>query len=149
MGEIRDFRDLRVYRAAHAAAMRVFDVSRAFPPDERYSLTSQIRRSSRSAAANAVEAWERRRYPASFVAKLVDAEAEAAETRVFLDFALSCGYIDPATHRSLDAEYDRLIRRIVRMMREPERWNPGRASGRTAGPARARPGHHPKVPTTI
>lgn len=81
MARVRWFRDLRVYRAAYEAAMAVFRVSLGFPDDERYGLTSQIRRSSRSVAANIAEAWRKRRYPAAFIAKLNDAEAEAAETR--------------------------------------------------------------------
>ena len=150
MARIAGFRDLRVYRAAFAAAMRVFDATLAFPDMERYSLTSQIRRSSRSVATNIAEAWRKRRYPAAFVAKLSDAEAEAAETRAHLDFALGCGYLDRETWRALDAEYDRLTRQIVRMMTDPARWTPGRASGRPAGEARVspRPPRPPRLPLT-
>lgn len=139
MPRIADFRELHVYRGAFGAAMQVFRVSQGFPDDERFGLTSQIRRSSRSVATNTAEAWRKRRYPAAFVAKLSDAEAEAAETRAHLDFALACGYIDRPTYLRLDREYDRLTRQIVRMMESPERWTPGRASGRIAGAARVSP----------
>ena len=128
MPRARDFRELRVYRAAYEAGMCVFEVSRTFPADERFSLTSQIRRCSRSAAANIAEAWRKRRYPAAFVAKLSDAEAEAAETRAHLDFALGCGYIDRRTHLRLDGAYERLTRQLVRMIDTAELWTPGRAT---------------------
>ena len=93
---IRDFKELNVYRTAFDAAFSVFELSKRFPRDERYSLTDQVRRSSRSICANIAEAWRKRRYPASFVSKLSDADAEAAETQVWLDIALRCGYIDEA-----------------------------------------------------
>ena len=139
MPPVRDFRELRVYRAAYEAAMRVFEVSRTFPADERFSLTSQIRRCSRSATANIAEAWRKRRYTAAFVAKLSDAEAEAAETRAHLDFALGCGYIDRPIYLKLDRRYERLTAQLVRMIQTAEQWTPGRASGRPAGEARATP----------
>ncbi|MBW3553489.1 MAG: four helix bundle protein [Gemmatimonadetes bacterium] len=139
MPRARDFRELRVYRAAYDAAMRIFELSRGFPDDERFSLTSQIRRCSRSAAANIAEAWRKRRYPAAFIAKLSDAEAEAAETRAHLDFALGCGYIDRPAWLQLDRRYERLTRQLVRMIATAEEWTPGRASGRSAGSARVTP----------
>ncbi|HUG42587.1 MAG TPA: four helix bundle protein [Longimicrobiales bacterium] len=140
MPTIRDFRDLRVYRAAYEGAMLVFAASKRFPEDERFGLTSQARRSSRSVAANIAEAWRKRRYPAAFVAKLSDADAEVAETRAHLDFALGFGYLDPRAYRRLDDHYERLTRQLVRMMSNPDRWTPGRASGRAAGAARVSPG---------
>lgn len=139
---IRDFRDLRVYRAAYDGAMRVFEVSRRFPEEERFGLISQARRSSRSVAANVAEAWRKRRYPAAFVAKLSDAETEAAETRVHLDFALGCGYLDRREYLLLDRHYERITRQLVRMISDPGRWTPGRASGRSA----AGPGVSPALP---
>ena len=82
MGIIKDYRELRVYQLAFESAMQIFELTRAFPREETYSLTDQIRRSSRSVCANIVEAWRKRRYPASFISKLSDADTEAAETLV-------------------------------------------------------------------
>jgi four helix bundle protein len=98
---VKDYRELRVYQLAFESAMQVYEITRALPRDERYSLTDQIRRSTRSVCANIAEAWRKRRYPASFVSKLSDADTEAAETQVWLDFALRCGYIDAKAHAEL------------------------------------------------
>ena len=94
---IQDHQELEVYRMAFEAAMRIFEVSKGFPREERYSLTDQIRRSSRSVCANLAEAWRKRRYEGAFLAKLSDAEAEAAETQTWLDFAVKCSYLDSDT----------------------------------------------------
>jgi len=88
MASIRHFRELQAYQLATGAAMQLFEVSRSFPREERYSLTDQVRRSSRSVCANMAEAWRKRRYPNAFVNKLSDAEAEAAETQMWIEFAL-------------------------------------------------------------
>ena len=122
MASIRSFRELRVYRAARAAATRIFETSRRFPPEEKYSLTSQIRRASRSVGANVAEAWRKRRYPASFVSKLSDADAEAAEVRAWLDAALDCQYIDPTEFKDLDGGYDHMGAQFRLMMNEPDKW---------------------------
>lgn len=114
--------DLEVFERAFSAAMRVFELSKAFPAVERYALTDQMRRASRSVAANLAEGWRKRRYPAAFVAKLGDAEGEAAETQVWLQFAVSCGYLAPETARLLYAEYDEIIGMLVRMITRPEDW---------------------------
>jgi four helix bundle protein len=90
---ISSYKNLRVYAAAMASAMRIFEISKKFPVEERYSLTDQIRRSSRSVCANLAEAWRKRRYEANFVSKLSDAESEAEETRVWVEFSSRCGYI--------------------------------------------------------
>src|SRR5215213_6728844 len=97
----RDFKELNVYRTAFDAAFSVFELSKRFPRDERHSLTDQVRRSSRSVCANIAEAWRRRRYPVSFVSKLSDADAEGAETQVWLDIALRCDYMDETAHNEL------------------------------------------------
>src|ERR1051326_4057401 len=91
---ITSHHELDVYKVAFATAMRVFEASKAFPKEEKYSLTDQIRRSSRSVCANLAEAWRKRRYEAAFIAKLSDAESELAETQVWLEFAVKCGYLD-------------------------------------------------------
>lgn len=100
-GVIRDHRDLDVYKMAFEAAMVVFSLSKEFPPEERYALTDQIRRSSRSVCGNLAEAWRKRRYQAAFVAKLNDAEAEAAETQTWLDFAAACDYLNSSARADL------------------------------------------------
>ncbi len=111
--------DLEVYQRAFAAAMEVFKLSKAFPPEEKYSLTDQVRRSSRSVAANLAEGWRKRRYAAAFVSKLNDAEAEAAETQTWLQFAVESQYLDPEIARRLYAEYDNLIAMLVNMQNHP------------------------------
>lgn len=114
--------DLAVYQRAFAAGMVVFKLSRMFPKDERYSLTDQARRSSRSIAANIAEGWRKRRYAASFISKLNDAEGEAAETQTWLQFAVECEYLQPDETRALYAEYDQLIAMLVNMQNHPEVW---------------------------
>src|SRR6478735_229126 len=98
---IRSAKELEVYQKAYDLAMLVFRVSKRFPREERYALTGQIRRSSRSICMNLREAWSKRRYPAHFVSKLTDCDGEAAETDTSLDFALACGYISRDEHASL------------------------------------------------
>ena len=93
MGNIRHFRELRVYQNAMDGTMQVFELTKSFPPEERYSMTDQMRRSSRSVCANLAEAWRKRRYEAAFVAKLSDCESEACETQVWLEFAVRCKYL--------------------------------------------------------
>ena len=101
MAKIRSHRGLEVYQLAFEAAMEIFEITKGFPREERYSLTDQIRRSSRSVCANLAEAWRRRRYEGSFVYKLNDSEAEAAETQTWLEFAVKCGYLEAEAARSL------------------------------------------------
>jgi four helix bundle protein len=92
--KIRSHRELLVYQKAMEAAMHIFELSQRFPSEERYSLTDQIRRSSRSVCANLAEAWRKRRYKGAFISKLSDAESEAAETQTWLEFAVKCAYLD-------------------------------------------------------
>jgi four helix bundle protein len=89
--------------------MRIFELSRSFPKEETYSLTDQIRRSSRSVCANLAEAWRKRRYKAAFVSKLSDSEGESAETQTWLEFAVHCEYLKKETGRELFKEYDEII----------------------------------------
>ncbi len=96
--------DLDVYKKGFSAAMEIFRISKDFPTEERYSLTDQVRRSSRSVCANITEAWRKRRYPAAFVAKLSDAEGEAAETQTWIQFSIECKYIDRNTAKILYTE---------------------------------------------
>ncbi len=127
MGRITSFRELDVYQEAFRLAMEIFRLTRTLPSEERFELVPQIRRSSRSACANTAEAWRRRRYPAAFIAKLNDVETEAAETRVHLDFALACGYLEREWYRELDLAYDALIGRVVRMIDSADSWTIGRS----------------------
>jgi four helix bundle protein len=106
--------------------MEVFHASKRFPKEEAYSLTDQIRRSSRSVCANIVEAWRKRRYEAAFISKLSDAETEAAETQLWLQFAVECEYLDRTEGRRFYKTYDRIIGTLVGMMNHPETWVIGR-----------------------
>jgi four helix bundle protein len=115
---------LRVYQLAYRAAMEVFRHSRSFPAEERYSLVSQIRRSARSVAANIAEGYRKRQYPAMFSSKLADADGEATETRVWLDFARDCGYLTPEIHQELTAAYDEVGRMLHSVMSDPEEFAP-------------------------
>ena len=119
---IRHFRELEVYQLAMESAMRIFEASKLFPSEERYSLTDQIRRSSRSVCANISEAWRKRRYPKAFVSKLSDADAEAAETQVWLEFAVNCGYLSSDLGGELELVYDRVLGKLVTMLSRPEDW---------------------------
>ena len=119
---IRTHRDLDVYKMAFEAAMQIFEKSRSFPIEERYSLTDQVRRSSRSVCANLAEAWRKRRYEASFLSKLSDAEAEAAETQVWLEFALKCGYLSENIFQELSVAYDNILGKVVNLINNPQQW---------------------------
>lgn len=119
---IKSHKELEVYQMAFDAAMRIFEVSKKFPIEERYSLTDQIRRSSRSVCANLAEAWRKRRCEAAFVAKLNDCEAESAETQTWLEFAVKCNYLDVETGREIYATYNRILGGLVSMIANPEPW---------------------------
>ena len=128
MARINSFRELRVYRAAFDAAMRIFEISKGFPLEERFSLTDQIRRSSRSVCQQIAEAWRLRPYPKAFSSKLTGAAGEADETRVWLEFTLHCGYISDVVFQELDAEYDSILGQLVNMASHPEQWSIRRKS---------------------
>jgi four helix bundle protein len=123
---MQGYRDLRSYKLAFELAMDVFKLSGSFPQDERYSLTSQIRRSSRSVAANLAEGFRKRQYPQMFASKLADSDAEAADVQVWLDFALACGYVQPIHHQRLRAGYEQLGGMLGRMITMPERFAPAK-----------------------
>ncbi len=118
----RTHEDLAVYQLAFETAMQIFEYSKQFPAAERYSLTDQIRRSSRSVCANMAEAWRKRRYRAAFVAKLSDCEAEAAETQVWLKFAVKCQYITVEQGRQMYSTYNRILAGLVKMITNPDDW---------------------------
>jgi four helix bundle protein len=114
--------ELPVYQQSFAAAQTVFELSRTFPKEETYSLTDQIRKSSRSVCSNFAEAWRKRRYEAAFISKLSDSEAEAAETQVWLQFAVDCKYVDRDPSARLYAEYDEIIAQLVEMIHNAHKW---------------------------
>ena len=112
---------LEIYRKAFETALVIFELSRKFPREETYSLTDQIRRSSRSVCANLAEAWRKRRYEAAFISKLHDVEAEAAETQTWLEFALACGYIKREVASDLSSD-ERIIGTVVGMINHADSW---------------------------
>jgi len=122
MSTIRSHKDLNVYQASFGAAVEIFNASVSFPKEEKYSLTDQIRRSSRSVSANLAEAFRKRRYEKAFVAKLTDAEGEAAETQVWLDFSLAHQYTTPEVHDQLFEKYEIIINQILKMIISPGNW---------------------------
>jgi len=136
---LRGHRDLKVYQLAYKLAMDIFRQSKTLPQDEKYSLTSQIRRSSRSVAANIAEGFRKRQYPNMFVSKLADADAQATETQVWLDFARDCGYISVELHEELAAGYEEIGRMLSSMISTPEKFTPRQS--REPGWSPARRGH--------
>ena len=122
MPDIRSFRELKVWKKAIDLAMEIFETTKGFPMEERYSLTDQIRRFSRSVPTNIAEAWRKRRYPAAFVSKLNDAEGESAETQTHLEMAKRCGYIDSTSASRLDNSYEEIMAMLVSMAARPEQW---------------------------
>jgi four helix bundle protein len=120
--KIQQHTDLEVYKKAFDAAMAIFEATKKFPKEETYSLTDQVRRSSRSVCANLAEAWRKRRYKAAFISKLSDAEGEAAETQVWLQFAVSCGYLERDENQHLYKTYDEILRMLVAMINRPQSW---------------------------
>lgn len=125
MGNIRSFKELRVWLNAIESAKCVFELTKKYPVDERYSLTNQIRRSSRSVASNIAEAWHKRRYVAAFVSKLNDAESEACESQTWVEFARRCGYLDEQNAIDLDQRYEQILSQLVSMIERPEDWTVG------------------------
>ncbi|OGW52631.1 MAG: four helix bundle protein [Nitrospirae bacterium RBG_13_43_8] len=117
---INSVRDLEVYRLAIETAMEIFELSKNFPKEEKYSLTDQIRRSSRSVCTNISEAWRKRKYKAVFINKLSDSEQEAAETQTWLEFALKCDYIDGGIFKRLDDKYEHIFAMLITMERKAD-----------------------------
>ncbi|MBN1650632.1 MAG: four helix bundle protein [Bacteroidales bacterium] len=121
--KIRAHRDLETYKLAFDAAMLIFESTKKFPKEEVYSLTDQIRRSSRSVCANLAEAFRKRKYPKHFISKLSDCEAEAAETQVWLEFSVECNYIDQEKYKDLVFRYDKILGKLGNMSLQPEKWS--------------------------
>ena len=122
MSQIKSFRDLIVYQKAYKLAMEIFELSKSFPKEEKYSLTDQIRRSSRSVTSNIAEAWARKHYIKSFVNKLTDSLGEEYETEVWLDYSKDCKYIIEPTHSDLMNRYDEVRKMLISMINHPEKW---------------------------
>jgi len=122
MALIKSVRDLDVFKLAYSSVLEVYKLTKAFPVEERYDLISQIRRSSKSVAANILEAWRRRRYPKNFVSKLNDAETEADETILWLDMSKDLGYISEEKHADMRDKYEHILAMLINMIRNPEKW---------------------------
>jgi four helix bundle protein len=118
----RGYRDLKVYKLAYSLAMDIFEATKSFPPEEKFSLIDQIRKSSRSAVTNIAEAWKRRQYPKNFVSKIIDSASEAGETEVWLDFSKDCGYLEKSKYDQLMNGYDEVNRMLFGMVRKPDRF---------------------------
>ena len=119
---VQDFSDLKVYKNAMEAAIDIYETTKGFPPEEKYSMVSQIRRSSRSVCANIAEAWMKRLYRAAFVAKLSDSLSEAAETIVWLEMAERCNYINREKRNQLEDNFRKIIGQLVKMTNQADQW---------------------------
>ena len=119
---VSSHRELEVYKMAFKAAMKIFELSKGFPKEEKYSLVDQIRRSSRSVCANIAEAFLKRKYPAAFVSKLSDALSEAGETQVWLEFAVECRYVRQEDANDPSTRYGFIIGKLINMMQHPQDW---------------------------
>jgi four helix bundle protein len=120
---IKSHKEIRAYQIAFQAALDIYELSKTFPVEERYSLTDQIRRSSRSVCANLAEAFRKRRYSKAFISKLSDSEGEAAETQVWLEFSFRHKYIDQKTCQKLYDDYENVISKLVLMINNPDKWS--------------------------
>jgi four helix bundle protein len=116
------YKDLKVYQLAYRLAMELFEITKKFPMEERYSLTDQVRRSSRSIPANIAEAWKKRIYPKMFVSKIVDAAGEAGETEVWLDISKDSGYLSIEKYEDLISAYDEVNRMLFGMIEKPDKF---------------------------
>ena len=122
MANIRSYRELKVWQESMDAAMDIYKLTKSFPAEEKYSLVDQVRRSSRSVAANIAEAWRKRRYEAAFKSKLNDSESEACETQTWIEIALRCGYLEKTMAARLDKKYENIMAKLVVMIRDANKW---------------------------
>ena len=122
MSKIESFKDLIVYQKAYKLSMEIFEISKNFPKEEKYSLTDQMRRSSRSVTSCLAESWAKRRYEKSFVNKLTDSLGEENETEVWLDYSKDCKYIEKETHERVLSEYDEVRKMLISMINNPDKW---------------------------
>ena len=124
MSKVGSFKDLIVYQKAYKLAMEIFKISKDFPKEEKYSLTDQMRRSSRSVTACIAEAWAKRRYERSFISKLSDSLSEEYETEVWVDYSRDCQYIQKETQERILSEYDEVRKMLISMINNPDKWCP-------------------------
>jgi four helix bundle protein len=122
MSTVKFHQELVVFQKSFEMAMLIYELSKSFPKEELYSLTDQIRRSSRSVSANISEAWGKRKYEKSFIAKLTDSEGEARETQTWLQFSLACTYINEEQFNNLNSQYNQIIGMLVSMINQSEKW---------------------------
>ncbi len=122
MDFIHSHKELKVYQQAYQGAKEIHAITLNYPKEEKYSLSDQVRRSSRSVCANIAEAFRKRRYPKAFVSKLSDAEAEAAETQFWIDFSLDCDYLNKEQHYNLYDKYEHILSQLVIMINASEKW---------------------------
>lgn len=118
--KIQSVRELKVYKKSFETAMEIFRISKSFPAEEKFSLTDQIRRSSRSICSNLAEGWRKRKYKAVFLNKLTDSGQEAAETQTWLEFALNCHYIDEILFKHLNESYEHIFAMLMTMERKAD-----------------------------
>src|SRR4030043_1666271 len=118
----RGYKDLKVFQLSYKLALEIFQATKSFPSEEKFSLTDQIRRSSRSITANIAEAWKKRIYPKMFVSKIVDAAGEAGETEVLLDFSKDSGYLQVEKYEELVSGYEEVNRMLYGMFEKPEKF---------------------------
>ena len=121
-GRYRGYRDLKVYQLAYELALKIQEITKTFPKEEKYSLVDQIRRSSRSVPTNLAEAWKKRRYEKAFISKLIDCAGEAGETEVWLDFSKDFGYLNENKYSELIDKYDEVNRMLYGMMDKSEKF---------------------------
>jgi four helix bundle protein len=122
MSKVGSFKELIVYQKAYKLAMEIFEISKSFPKEEKYSLTDQIRRSSRSVTSNLAEAWAKRKYEKAFVNKLTDSLGEDYETENWLDYSKDCQYIKNDTHDIILSNYDEVRKMLISMINNTEKW---------------------------
>ncbi len=118
------FKNLNVYKLSFQLASRIFKMTKSFPADEKFELSSQIRRSSRSVCSNIAEGYRKRIYPKHFISKMTDADSESSETCVWLDFALDCGYISLEEFKTAIQQYDEVGKMLGGMINNPEKFKP-------------------------
>jgi four helix bundle protein len=122
MSKVGSFKELIVYQKAYKLAMEIFEISKSFPKEEKYSLTDQMRRSSRSVTACIAESWAKRRYGKAFISKLTDSLGEEFETENWLDYSRDCKYIQVEIHKRITSEYDEVRKLLISIINNPEKW---------------------------
>jgi four helix bundle protein len=132
--KINSYRDLRVYQNAMEAGMKIFELTKGFPPEEKYALTDQIRRSSRFVCSSIARAWRKRNYKPGFLAKLADAEGEACEILVLIELAAKCQYLGDDARTALESAYDLILGQLVKMIIENDKWLIGNRPSVSPGP---------------